>query len=119
MPKFSAPAALELLKSTRLDIPFIIVSGSVGEEIAVQAMRSGAHDYVLKDKLTRLAPAVERELRERKDREARRKSEEELRRTDDQLRQVQKMHAIRSLAGGIAHDLNNILSIILRYSAML
>jgi PAS domain S-box-containing protein len=64
MPRFSARAALEVLKKTGLDLPFIIVSGTVGEELAVDAMRAGAHDYVLKDKLGRLTPAVEREIRE-------------------------------------------------------
>ena len=60
MPHFSATAALAALKETELDLPFIIVSGTVGEDSAVDAMRAGAHDYVLKDKLVRLAPAVER-----------------------------------------------------------
>jgi two-component sensor histidine kinase len=64
LPKFSAPAALGILRETGLDLPFIIVSGAIGEGAAVEAMRAGAHDYVLKDKLARLGPAVERELRE-------------------------------------------------------
>ncbi len=75
MPKFSAVGALDVLKKSGLDLPFIIVSGTVGEEAAVDAMRSGAHDYVLKDKLGRLMPAVERELRECKERAALRESE--------------------------------------------
>src|SRR4051812_18231111 len=54
MPKFSAAAALAVLKETALDLPFIIVSGTIGEETAVEAMRAGAHDYVLKDRLGRL-----------------------------------------------------------------
>ena len=64
LPNFSAPAALDLLKEKGLDIPFIIVSGSIGEETAVDAMRAGADDFVLKDKLARLTPAIARELRE-------------------------------------------------------
>jgi diguanylate cyclase len=64
MPQFSAVAALSLVKLRKLDTPFIVVSGSIGEEIAVQLMRDGAHDYLLKNNLTRLAPAIERELRE-------------------------------------------------------
>ncbi|HKO49631.1 MAG TPA: response regulator [Polyangiaceae bacterium] len=75
MPKFSAMDALEVLKKSGLDLPFIIVSGTIGEESAVDAMRAGAHDYVLKDKLARLAPAIERELRECRDRAAHRESE--------------------------------------------
>jgi two-component system cell cycle sensor histidine kinase/response regulator CckA len=75
MPKFSAMGALDILKKSGLDLPFIIVSGTVGEESAVDAMHAGAHDYVVKDKLGRLAPAVERELRECRERAARRESE--------------------------------------------
>ncbi len=75
MPKFSAMGALDILKKTGLDLPFIIVSGTVGEESAVDAMHAGAHDYVLKDKLGRLIPAVERELRECRERASLRESE--------------------------------------------
>jgi PAS domain S-box-containing protein len=64
LPRFGAPAALHLMQELGIDLPFIIVSGSVGEELAVAAMKAGAHDYILKDNLTRLVPAVERELRE-------------------------------------------------------
>ena len=79
MPKFSALAALAIVKEKDRDLPFIIVSGTVGENLAVDAMRAGAHDYVLKDNLSRLAPAVERELRERRVRETTRATEEALR----------------------------------------
>ncbi len=64
LPNFNAPAALQLLQGTGLDLPFIIVSGGIGEDVAVAAMKSGAHDYLMKGNLHRLAPAVERELRE-------------------------------------------------------
>ena len=64
MPRFSGPAALELLHVTGLDLPFLIVSGHVGEDLAVQAMKAGAHDYLIKGKLARLVPAVSRALRE-------------------------------------------------------
>jgi two-component system cell cycle sensor histidine kinase/response regulator CckA len=79
MPGFSAMGALRVLKKSGLDLPFIIVSGTVGEEAAVDAMRAGAHDYVLKDKLGRVVPAIERELREARERAARRRAEEALR----------------------------------------
>ncbi len=82
MPKFSAPAALRILKEMRLDIPFIIVSGTIGEEAAVEAMRAGAHDFVLKNKLARLKPAVERALRECTERSARRRAESALRESE-------------------------------------
>src|SRR5207244_2218037 len=64
MPHFSAQAALELVQQTGLDLPFIIVSGSIGEDIAVSAMKMGVHDYIMKGNLSRLAPAIARELRE-------------------------------------------------------
>jgi len=64
MPQFSAIAALDLLKEKDLDLPFVIVSGKIGEDTAVAAMKAGAHDYLVKGKLARLIPAVERELRE-------------------------------------------------------
>jgi two-component system sensor histidine kinase UhpB len=85
MPRFSAPQALALLQQYGLDLPFIIVSGYIEEETAVAAMKAGAHDYIMKDRLARLVPAVERELREAEVRRARRKSEEELRRAHEQL----------------------------------
>lgn len=81
MPRFSGLAALNLLRERGLDLPFIIVSGRVGEDAAVEAMRAGAHDYVMKDHLKRLIPAVERELREatgRRDRSSERRRAEEV-----------------------------------------
>jgi PAS domain S-box-containing protein len=75
MPKFSGLAALGVMKEMQFDLPFIIVSGTVGEEVAADAMRAGASDYVLKDKLARLAPALERELFEKRTREGRRLAE--------------------------------------------
>ncbi|HPU57230.1 MAG TPA: response regulator [Verrucomicrobiota bacterium] len=85
MPCFSAPAALELAKQRGLDIPFIIVSGHIEETTAVAAMRAGAHDYIMKDRLARLAPAVERELREAAMRREQKRCELELRRAHDEL----------------------------------
>jgi two-component system cell cycle sensor histidine kinase/response regulator CckA len=64
LPGFNAPAALALLQKTKHDIPFIVVSGSIGEEDAVELMKAGAHDYLMKDKLARLVPLVKRELAE-------------------------------------------------------
>lgn len=64
MPNFSAMSALGVLKNSGLDIPFIVVSGTIGEETAVTALKAGAHDFLLKDKLARLLPAIERELRD-------------------------------------------------------
>ncbi len=79
LPKFSAPEALEILQGSQLDIPFIIVSGGIGEDTAVSAMKSGAHDYLMKGNLARLVPAVERELREAAVRASRRQAVKDLR----------------------------------------
>ncbi|HLO13926.1 MAG TPA: response regulator [Anaerolineales bacterium] len=64
MPRFSAMAALATLMSTGLDIPFLVISGVIGEETAVSALKAGAHDFLVKGKLARLVPAIERELRD-------------------------------------------------------
>jgi two-component system, cell cycle sensor histidine kinase and response regulator CckA len=88
MPKFTAPAALGVLKEMRLDLPFIIVSGTIGEHTAVEAMRAGAHDFVLKDRLARLSPAIERELRECNERKARRVAEDALRASEARFRRL-------------------------------
>jgi serine phosphatase RsbU (regulator of sigma subunit) len=86
MPRFNALAALEVLKEKGLDVPFIIVSGTIGEELAVQAMRNGAQDYIMKGNLTRLVPAVQRELREAVERRERKRAEDALRETEEQFR---------------------------------
>jgi len=78
-PQFNSFAVLELLKASRLDMPFIIVSGTIGEERAVQAMKAGAHDYVLKGNLKRLVPALTRALADAEERRARRAAERALR----------------------------------------
>jgi PAS domain S-box-containing protein len=85
MPGFNSRAALALVKERNLDLPFIIVSGHIGEDEAVAVMKAGAHDYLMKDRLARLAPAVERELREMEVRRARKQSEERLRRSEREL----------------------------------
>ena len=79
MPEFNAPKALELLKASGLDLPFIIISGTIGEETAVAALKAGASDFLVKGKFSRLAPAIERELREAESRRERRRAEEQLR----------------------------------------
>jgi PAS domain S-box-containing protein len=86
LPHFSAPAALALLKARGLDVPFIIVSGTIGEETAVAAMKAGAHDYLMKGHLARLAPAVQRELREAGERRQRAAVEQALARQRDYTR---------------------------------
>jgi PAS domain S-box-containing protein len=85
MPGFSGLDALKLAQKKIPDVPFILVSGQIGEDKAVDAMKAGADDYVLKDNLKRLIPAVERELREADNRRARRKTEEELQESNKRI----------------------------------
>jgi two-component system, cell cycle sensor histidine kinase and response regulator CckA len=88
LPGYNGAAALADTRETGKDIPFILVSGTIGEETAVDAMRAGAHDYVLKNRLGRLAPAVARELQESKDRGARRLAEDALRESEGRFRRL-------------------------------
>jgi putative nucleotidyltransferase with HDIG domain len=78
LPRFSAPHALGLLKKTNIDLPFIIVSGTIGEESAVNALKAGAHDFIIKGNFARLLPALERELNDATIRRERREREREL-----------------------------------------
>ncbi len=88
LPTFSAPAALQLIKRSGRDIPFIMMSGAVSEETAVDAMRAGAHDYVSKQNLTRLIPAIEREIREARARGLKRDTEKALRVSEERFRRL-------------------------------
>lgn len=88
MPGFSALGALDILKKSGLDLPFIVVSGKIGEDQAVAAMKSGAHDYVMKHNLSRLVPAIEREIRDSGERRLRREAEVALKRQFAQFRTI-------------------------------
>jgi PAS domain S-box-containing protein/putative nucleotidyltransferase with HDIG domain len=86
MPTFDASSALELYKDKGLDLPFIIVSGTIADETAVAAMKAGAHDYIMKGNLARLSSAIDRELREAKNRQERRITEIQLRKSEEKYR---------------------------------
>jgi len=88
LPHFSAEAALAVVQELALDVPFLVVSGEMGEETAVDMMRAGAHDYLMKDKLARLSPAVERELHEVEERRERRRAELQLMESEGRFRSV-------------------------------
>ena len=86
IPGFGAEGALELLRASGLDLPFILVSGRIGEESAAALMRAGAHDFVLKDRMFRLGPVVRRELHQAGDRRERRAAEAALQRSEQRFR---------------------------------
>lgn len=88
LPGFGGPAALQIFKEANLDIPFIVVSGKIGEDVAVEALQSGAKDYLLKDRLTRLGPAIERALKEAAQERKRKQAETALRESEERYRRL-------------------------------
>jgi signal transduction histidine kinase len=112
LPGADGMEALRLARQVKPDVPFLIVSGVIGEEAAVDSLQNGATDYILKDRLSRLTPAVRRAL----DEAALRRDSKSL---GDQLTRSQKLEIFGELAGGVAHDYNNILTIIMANSGLL
>jgi signal transduction histidine kinase len=118
LPTYNGMSALRLTLEQCPDVPFIFVSGTMGEDAAIEALTEGAADYVLKQKLSRIVPAIERVLRDAENRKARKRAEEEREKLKEQLNQAQKMESIGKLAGGVAHDFNNMLYAILGHAEM-
>jgi two-component system cell cycle sensor histidine kinase/response regulator CckA len=112
LPQFHGLEALEVARTLEPEIPFIFVSGTIGEETAIKSLQNGATDYVLKQRLSRLLPAVQRALKEAEGRRARLTME-------SQLRQARKLETIGTLAGGLAHDFRNLLQVLKMGIAML
>src|SRR5690242_17479104 len=105
MPHFTATAALTVVRERGFDTPFIIVSGTIGEETAVEAMRAGANDFMPKGAMARLLPAIDRELREAAARGERKKMRE-------QLMISERMASVGLLSASVAHEINNPLAVI-------
>jgi signal transduction histidine kinase len=116
LPQFSAPRALALFRQRGEEMPFLVVSGAVGEEAAVALMKAGANDFITKGNLERVPLTVRRELADADVRRRERRAAVEKQELQSQLLQAQKMEAIGVLTAGVAHDFNNILGAIQIYA---
>jgi signal transduction histidine kinase len=114
MPQFSGLEALKLVQGKRLDIPFIITSGKISDDTAVISMKAGAADYIMKDNLTRLGPAIERELQEKLVRGEREKASRALKEREEELRILRKIDQLKDeFIGLVSHELRTPLTVIL------
>lgn len=112
LPGFSGLHALEIAHALKPEIPFVFYSGTIGEETAIESLRNGATDYVLKDNPSRLVPAIQRALAEAEERIL-------VRQLQSRMHETGRLEAISTLADGVAHDFNNILAIIMGHASML
>jgi two-component system, sensor histidine kinase and response regulator len=117
LPGFDGLAALHLARARRPELPFIFVSGAIGEERAIESLQQGATDYVLKQRLTRLGPAIRRALQETAERNARQQAQLAL---QESLRELQRAnHAKDEFLGVMSHELRTPLSIVIGYTDLL
>ena len=112
LPTYSGLQALEIAHALRPEVPFIFVSGTIGEEKAIESLRHGATDYVLKDRLSELAPAVRRALSEAEERGL-------FRELQQRLRPAERTEAISTFSNVITHEFNNLATIILGHTSLL
>jgi signal transduction histidine kinase len=112
LPAFDGLSAIEIAHARCPSLPVILVSGTLGEDRAVDSLKSGATDYVLKERLSRLVPAVRRAMQDVEERAERKRLEK-------QFIEAQKMEVVGHLASGVAHDFNNILAVIMGYSNLI
>jgi two-component system cell cycle sensor histidine kinase/response regulator CckA len=112
VPGFDGISALKIVRSRWPDVPCILLSETTGEALAVESVRNGATDYVVKDRISRLVPAVHRALKETGERLERRKMEEQVIRSE-------KMEMFDQLIAGMTNDFNNVLNVIIGYSDLM
>jgi two-component system, cell cycle sensor histidine kinase and response regulator CckA len=109
LPSCDALKALEIAQQVAPQIPFIFFSGTIGEEVAVETLKHGATDYILKQRPKRLPAAIRNALRSAEERDRIRRMEIEMRQLQEQFLRAQRLESLGALVGGIAHDLNNML----------